>query len=104
LTAARREFAEELGLTVEGPFVPLSPCRLPGGKLVHAWLVQADLDLAALRSNLFEIEWPPKSGRTQAFPEVDRAGYFAAEEALWKVHRGQRPILVEALARIGGAG
>jgi predicted NUDIX family NTP pyrophosphohydrolase len=104
LTAARREFAEELGLTVEGPFVPLSPCRLPGGKLVHAWLVQADLDLAALRSNVFEIEWPPKSGRTQAFPEVDRAGYFAAEEALWKVHRGQRPILVEALARIGGAG
>lgn len=100
LAAAQREFAEELGLSVAGPFAALTSCKLPGGKLVHAWLVAADLDLSALRSNLFEIEWPPRSGRMQAFPEVDQAAYFAAEDALRKIHRGQRPILVEALARI----
>ncbi|CAN7423899.1 NUDIX domain-containing protein [Phenylobacterium sp. LjRoot225] len=100
LAAARREFAEELGLSVDGPFVPLSPCKLPGGKLVHAWLVRADLDLSELRSNLFEIEWPPRSGRTQAFPEVDQAAYVPAEAALTKIHRGQQPILMEALRRI----
>jgi predicted NUDIX family NTP pyrophosphohydrolase len=103
LAAARREFAEELGIVVEGPFAPLSPCKLPGGKRVHVWMVEADLDLTALRSNLFEIEWPPRSGRMQAFPEVDQAGYFAAEEALRKAHKGQRPIVVEAFERIGGA-
>jgi predicted NUDIX family NTP pyrophosphohydrolase len=81
LAAARREFAEELGMAVEGPFTPLSPCKLPGGKWVHAWLAQADLDLSALRSNLFELEWPPRSGRMQSFPEVDQ----------------------EAFARVGGA-
>ena len=101
LAAARREFAEELGLAVEGPFAPLSPCKLPGGKWVHAWLAEADLDLGALRSNRFEIEWPPRSGRMQAFPEVDQAGYFTAEAALRKAHKGQRPIVMEAFERIG---
>lgn len=103
LAAARREFAEELGLAPDGDFVPLTPCKLPGGKIVHAWLLEADLDLSALRSNLFEIEWPPRSGRTQAFPEVDQAAYVPAEAALTKIHRGQRPILEEAL-RVIGAG
>jgi predicted NUDIX family NTP pyrophosphohydrolase len=100
LAAARREFAEELGIGVEGPFAPLAPARQPGGKLVQAWLVEADLDLSDLRSNLFELEWPPRSGRTQAFPEVDRAAYVPAQEALAKVHKGQRPILAEALRKI----
>jgi predicted NUDIX family NTP pyrophosphohydrolase len=101
LAAARRETLEELGLEPPGPFEALPPCRLPGGKTVHAWLTQADLDLSALRSNLFEMEWPPRSGRTQPFPEIDRAAYVSAAEALVKVHRGQRPILEEALRRIG---
>jgi predicted NUDIX family NTP pyrophosphohydrolase len=101
LAAARREFAEELGLAVDGPVAPLAPCKLPGGKLVHAWLVEADLDPSALRSNLFELEWPPRSGRMQSFPEVDQAAYFLAEAALRKVHKGQRPILLEAFERIG---
>jgi predicted NUDIX family NTP pyrophosphohydrolase len=104
LAAARREFAEELGMTIDGAFVPLAARRQPGGKVVHAWLVEADLDLSELRSNLFELEWPPKSGRVQAFPEVDRAAYVPAEAALTKLHKGLRPILVEALQRILEAG
>jgi predicted NUDIX family NTP pyrophosphohydrolase len=102
LAAARREFAEELGTRVDGPVVPLTPRRQPGGKVVHAWLVEADVDLSALRSNLFELEWPPRSGRVEAFPEVDQAAYFAAETALAKAHKGQQPILVEALRLIAG--
>ncbi|HEY5678225.1 MAG TPA: NUDIX domain-containing protein, partial [Myxococcales bacterium] len=100
LAAARREFAEELGTTIEGAFAPLTPRRQPGGKVVQPWLIEADLDLSGMRSNLFELEWPPKSGRVRAFPEVDRAAYFAAEGALTKVHKGLRPILLEALRRI----
>ena len=102
LAAAKREFEEELGATVEGDFTPLAPCRLPGGKFVYAWLVAADLDLSHLRSNLFELEWPPRSGRIQAFPEIDQAAYVPAPAALDKVHKGQRPILHEALRRIAG--
>ena len=104
LAAARREFAEELGTTVAGEFVPLAPCRLSGGKVVHAWLVEADVDLSELRSNLFELEWPPRSGRVQAFPEVDQAAYVPGEAALEKVHKGQRPIILEALRRIAESG
>jgi predicted NUDIX family NTP pyrophosphohydrolase len=100
LAAARREFSEELGLAVDGPFRPLEPCRLPGGKLVHVWLAEADLDLSQLRSNTFEMEWPPRSGRVQAFPEVDQAAYAPPETALRRIHRGQRPILTEALTAI----
>jgi predicted NUDIX family NTP pyrophosphohydrolase len=102
LAAARREFAEELGFAIDGEFAPLAPCRQPGGKLVHAWLIEADLDLSDMRSNLFELEWPPRSGRLQAFPEVDQAAYVAAEAALVKAHKGLRPVLAEALERIGG--
>jgi predicted NUDIX family NTP pyrophosphohydrolase len=99
--AACREFEEELGQPISGDAQPLSPCRTPGGKVVQAWLVEADLDLSELRSNLFEMEWPPRSGRMQAFPEVDQAAYFAADVALTKIHKGQRPILHEAIARLG---
>jgi predicted NUDIX family NTP pyrophosphohydrolase len=99
--AAAREFAEELGQPIAGDPQPLTPCRTPGGKLVVAWLVEADLDLADLRSNLFEMEWPRGSGRMRSFPEVDRAAYLPIEAARWKIHRGQRPILEEAIARLG---
>ena len=70
---------------------------------MQAWLAHADLELGAFRSNLFEIEWPPRSGRTQAFPEVDQAAYVPADAALAKAHKGLRPILSEALARIAAA-
>lgn len=100
--AAAREFEEELGQPILGDPEPLTPCLTPGGKLVVAWLVAADLDLTAVRSNPFEMEWPRGSGQVRSFPEVDRAAYFAPEAALWRIHRGQRPILVEALARLDG--
>jgi predicted NUDIX family NTP pyrophosphohydrolase len=101
LAAARREFEEELGQSIDGEGEPLAPVRQPGGKWIHAWLVEADLDLAELKSNSFEIEWPPRSGRRAVFPEVDQAAYFAPDAALRKVHKGQRPILMDAYRRLG---
>jgi predicted NUDIX family NTP pyrophosphohydrolase len=98
--AAAREFAEELGQPIAGDAIPLTPCKTPGGKVIHAWLVEADLDIAELRSNRFEMEWPRGSGRIRSFPEVDKAAYFPAESALTKAHRGQVPILREALRRL----
>ena len=98
--AARREFAEELGQPIDGAAVPLAPCPTPGGKLILAWLVEADLDVSVVRSNLFEMEWPPRSGRRASFPEVDRAAWFDADTGLWKLHKGQRPILAEAVSRL----
>lgn len=95
--AARREFEEELGTAISGDAVELAPVRTPGGKVIHAWLVETDLDVAEIRSNTFETEWPPRSGRRASFPEVDRAGWFDAPTARWKLHKGQRPILDAAL-------
>jgi predicted NUDIX family NTP pyrophosphohydrolase len=98
--AAAREFEEELGLSVAGPGEALTPCKTSGDKVVKAWLVSANFDVSRIRSNTFEIEWPPRSGRRAVFPEVDRAGWFDPETAAVKIHKGQRPILVEALARL----
>ena len=103
LQAARREFAEETGLPLEGLFTELAPVRQPGGKLIHAWAIEQDLDASAVRSNLFTLEWPPRSGRRQAFPEVDRAAWFAWPLALRKVLKGQRPILIQVLGSLGVA-
>lgn len=94
--AARREFAEELGLQPPPDLTPLSPVKLKGGKTVCGFLGQADLDLTTARFGDFTMEWPPRSGRMARFPEVDRAAYFRLEEALAKVSPGQRPILQEA--------
>jgi predicted NUDIX family NTP pyrophosphohydrolase len=102
--AARREFQEELGLAIEGEPQPLTPCATSSNKTVHAWLVEADLDVSRIDSNTFEIEWPPRSGRRQAFPEVDRAGWFDAATAAVKIHKGQRPILAEAVERLAARG
>jgi len=101
LTAARREFEEETGQAVTGEFIALQPVRQPSGKIVHAWAVRADFDPARLRSNTFTIEWPPKSGRSREFPEVDRAAWFTLDEARKKIQPGQRPLLdqLEALLR-----
>ena len=93
LLAARREFREETGMTVEGEALELGAHRQPSGKTVLAFAVEGDFDPATLNSNLFEIEWPPRSGRTAAFPEADKAGWFSLEQALVRVTRGQRPII-----------
>ena len=98
LQAAIREAREELGVDIDGDFVALTPVRQAGGKLVHAWAVRADLDPAAVRSNTFELEWPPKSGRTQTFPEVDRAGWFRPDEARLTILKGQVPLIDELAA------
>jgi len=103
LAAARREFAEETGLAPPDQLESLKPQRQPSGKIVLAWLGQADLDVTQAQSGLFEMEWPPRSGRRTQFPEVDRVAYFFLEEALVKILAGQAPILIEAAERIGGA-
>ena len=101
LAAARREFEEEIGQAIEGRFIALTPCRQRGGKVVHAWAVEADLDADAIKSNTFEIEWPPRSGRKQAFPEVDRAAWFDLDEARARILQGQVPMLDELAAKRG---
>lgn len=97
--AARREFREELGLEVAGDGEPLAPAT-SSGKTVRAWLLETDIDVSAVRSNTFQIEWPPRSGLLKTFPEVDRAAWFDADTALTKIHAGQRPILAEAIRRL----
>jgi len=101
LQAARREFQEETALPLPpaAELLPLTPVRQPGGKLISAWAVEApQLDPAQLRSNCFSIEWPPRSGRQQAFPEVDRAAWFALPEAALRLNAGQRPLLQQLAA------
>jgi predicted NUDIX family NTP pyrophosphohydrolase len=89
LETAKREFTEETGFTIAGDFRRLEPVKQAGGKIVQAWAIESDCDLAQLRSNLFSMEWPPKSGKTQEFPEVDRAGWFRIAEAREKILAGQ---------------
>lgn len=101
LAAARREFAEETGLAVGGTFVELGEFRQPSGKAISAFVVEADCDADAVTSNPFAMEWPPKSGKTAEFPEVDRAGWFTPQDALVKILRGQKPILERALELLG---
>jgi len=101
LEAARREFQEETGFTAEGKFVPLEPLKQPGGKTVHAWALEGDLDPAQLRSNTFQLHWPPKSGKIVEVPEVDRAEWFALDVGREKILPGQRGFLDE-LMRISG--
>jgi predicted NUDIX family NTP pyrophosphohydrolase len=98
--AARRELAEETSFIADGPLVPLAPVRQKSGKIVHAFALEADFDLKQFASNAFEIEWPPRSGRRRAFPEIDRIGYFAIEEAMRKILVYQQPFIRELVATI----
>lgn len=94
LAAAEREVAEELGTSVPpGPRLPLGEIVQRGGKRVRAWAVETDLDPGGVRSNRFEIEWPPRSGKVQSFPEIDRAAWFALDVALHKIVPGQAELL-----------
>jgi predicted NUDIX family NTP pyrophosphohydrolase len=96
---ARREFEEELGIAAQGPLVPLGRIRQKGGKWVEAFALEGDLDPAAVRSKCFTLEWPPKSGRLQSFPEIDRAAWFGIAEARAMILPSQLPLLdlLEAL-------
>lgn len=91
--AARREFEEETGARVSSPLIPLGQARQPGGKIVLAFGCNLEFDVSALRSNSFEMIWPPKSGRLQTFPEVDRAAWFAPDEARKHILSGQAVFL-----------
>jgi len=101
-TAALREFAEETGTRLpDGALEPLGSVKLKSGKLVHAFAVAGDLDPQAIVSSTFELEWPPRSGRTRTFPEVDRAGWFGLDEAREKLNPAQAAF-VDRLAAGGG--
>jgi predicted NUDIX family NTP pyrophosphohydrolase len=100
LQAARREFQEETGLPVSGSFMALEPIRQRSGKVVMAWAVAGDFDPSQLNSNLFSIEWPPRSGRMQQFPEADRGGWFSLAEARTKMIAGQDQLLDQLPQRL----
>jgi len=93
LNAAKREFREETGLVVEGEYQPLKPFRQKGGKIVYAWAVQYDVDAAAVKSNRFAMEWPPRSGKMREFPEIDRAQWFKIDLARQKILKSQLDLL-----------
>jgi predicted NUDIX family NTP pyrophosphohydrolase len=93
LDVAQREFAEELGSAAAGPLRPLGEIRQRGGKRVHAFAAEGDLDIGTVKSNMFEMQWPPNSGRLQSFPEIDRAGWFTLPVARVKILASQRPLL-----------
>jgi predicted NUDIX family NTP pyrophosphohydrolase len=102
---ARREFAEETGVVLAGqPLEPLGEIRQRAGKRVIAFAVEGDLDVHAIRSNTFEIEWPPRSGKMQTFPEIDRAEWFDLAAARVKMLEGQRPLLDRLAELVDGSG
>jgi predicted NUDIX family NTP pyrophosphohydrolase len=101
LGIALQELEEETGLRADGHPITLSPVRQRGGKSVVAWGLEGDWDPAELKSNTFQIEWPPRSGRTAEFPEVDRAAWVTLEEARAKLNAAQLPLLEELAAKLG---
>jgi predicted NUDIX family NTP pyrophosphohydrolase len=102
LACAKREFNEETGMRAAGRFVALKPIRQKSGKTVHAFALEGDFDLAGFTSNDFEMQWPPRSGKMQRFPEVDRIAYFKLTTARRKILPAQRPFLEELAQRLRG--
>jgi predicted NUDIX family NTP pyrophosphohydrolase len=98
-----REFAEETGQMIKGEFLTLTPVKQPSRKLVHAFAIEGDVDPEKIVSNEFELEWPPRSGRMQRFPEVDRAAWFPLEEARRLLHRGLVPLVDELALALSAA-
>lgn len=101
IAAAKRETFEETGIEVGGDLQDLGRFPQPGGKIVAVWACEGDFDPASLTSNLFAIEWPPRSGKTVKFPEVDRAGWFDLAEAAKKTTKGQAPIIAALRSKLG---
>lgn len=102
--AAKREFEEEIGQPIDGEFVALKPVRQKGGKTVVAWAVEGDADSGNVSSNVFTMEWPPKSGKRMEFAEVDRAEWFSLTEARSKLNEGQVPLLDQLEELLGRGG
>src|SRR4029077_14790601 len=103
LSVARREFVEETGHPMpDGPLLELGSIVRKGGKVVHAWAIEGDLDPGAAHSNVFEMEWPPRSGRTAAFPAIDRAAWFGPIEARLRIKAAQIPLLDRLEAALEG--
>ena len=100
LSAAKREFEEETGKKITGNFIELQPIKQKGGKLVYAWAVEGDINAAGIVSNTYKMEWPYKSGKWQNYPEVDKAGWFTAEEARQKINPAQAALIDDLLERI----
>jgi predicted NUDIX family NTP pyrophosphohydrolase len=104
LDAARRELLEETSFSIPGPFLELGTVKLKSGKIIHAWAGEGDLDLTTFRSARFQMEWPPRSGRTAEFPELDQVRYFDLETARTKLNEAQSLLidrLRERLAKDG---
>jgi predicted NUDIX family NTP pyrophosphohydrolase len=101
IATARREFTEETGFVARGPFTPLVPVKQKSGKTVHAFACAGDFDPGKLVSNTFEMEWPPKSGKRESFPEIDRVAWFSLEAAREKILTYQLPFLDELEALLG---
>jgi predicted NUDIX family NTP pyrophosphohydrolase len=103
LLAAKREFQEETGVDApQGEYIPLKLVRQKSGKIVHAWAIEGEIDAQNVHSNDFGMEWPPRSGRRQSFPEIDRGAWFSVGSALEKINPGQAGLiheLVEKLAK-----
>lgn len=93
LAAAKREFWEETGQSIDGNFIELIPVKQKGGKMVYAWAIEGNIDATQIKSNIFTIEWPPRSGRMADFPEIDRADWFDMEMAEKKINQGQLGLL-----------
>lgn len=104
LAAAQREFREETGFVIAGKFIALGSLKATAAKTLHAWAVEADVEAEKLVSNTFTMEWPPRSGKSAEFPEVDRAAWFTLEGAAEKIHQGQRPLLERLREALGKAG
>jgi predicted NUDIX family NTP pyrophosphohydrolase len=100
LSAARREFNEETGYEISGDFFELEPVKQSGGKIIYSWAVETNIDATEIRSNKFKLEWPPKSGKIEEFPEVDKGGWFTFNEAENKIIKGQIPILKQLATKL----
>ncbi len=103
LEHAKREFQEETGSSVDGRFFALTPRKQKSGKVVYGWAVEGDIDAAGLQSNTFSMEWPPRSGKQQQFPEVDRGEWFTVADARQKMQEGQVGFLDELSTAISNA-
>jgi predicted NUDIX family NTP pyrophosphohydrolase len=99
--AAIREMKEETGILLIGDFIALAPVKQKGGKLVYAWANEHDVDPSEIKSNEFEIEWPPKSGKKRSFPEIDKAEWFDIKTAKEKMNAGQLPLVEELIKKLG---